>query len=393
MGVDALGRFQLKRVRPFRGLAVDVPTWEDAHGYHRDHQRLHHLALHRAGIVAGLEVVAFDPPDRSVVIHPGVGLDAEGNLIVVLERQRYHIESPRRGTVYVTIRFREIPADFVGESDTEQGQASRIQDGFMVEERHEAPRGEHIELARIAFDPERGAVINSRDRGHPKDNELDLRSRPVSGARPRGEVVIGMAQHAGSGCDRHEEGLCRFIAALHGSTLYAARFAGPLLLGDDLDGVDLVYLTGTGSFELPVASRQALGTFLARGGTVVGDGCHATGAAAAGEFGDAFVRLAASWGRKPVLVGRSHILLAQPYTFGSAPLGQDGGGVILEHDGVVCLTGDYGCTWEGWRNNAALPRAAIRDAHELGVNVIAYAAARKEQHRLQREPLTPRSRG
>ena len=41
---------QLRRVNPYPGLMIDADVWRDAHEYHRDVLRLHHLALHGWGI-------------------------------------------------------------------------------------------------------------------------------------------------------------------------------------------------------------------------------------------------------------------------------------------------------------------------------------------------------
>ncbi len=56
----------LRRMNPYRGLVVDVPTWVDAHDYHRAAQRMHSLSLHSPGVVAGLEVVSGgNSPDNT----------------------------------------------------------------------------------------------------------------------------------------------------------------------------------------------------------------------------------------------------------------------------------------------------------------------------------------
>ena len=70
--------FQLKRANPFPGLMIDVDTWQDAHNYHRDQQRLHIMAFHQTGILGGLEVNANNPPDLSVTIRPGMAIDPDG---------------------------------------------------------------------------------------------------------------------------------------------------------------------------------------------------------------------------------------------------------------------------------------------------------------------------
>ena len=80
--MDDITKKPLRRLNPYRGLILDVNTWSAAHDYHREQQRLHVLAMHSPGVVAGLDVVAWNPPDSSVVIYPGVALDLEGHTIM-----------------------------------------------------------------------------------------------------------------------------------------------------------------------------------------------------------------------------------------------------------------------------------------------------------------------
>ena len=103
-----LTKFPMRRLNPFKGLLIDVPTWASAHDYHRDQQRLHGMAAHGYGVVTGLEVLAFDPPDNSVVVCPGVALDPEGNAIVVPESQRFYMNTDEAGTARVIIRYSEV---------------------------------------------------------------------------------------------------------------------------------------------------------------------------------------------------------------------------------------------------------------------------------------------
>ena len=66
-----------QRLVPHEGMVVDVSTWNDAHNYHSVNQQRHNVSLHSAGIVAGLEVVAWDPPDNTAIVNPGIAVDAE----------------------------------------------------------------------------------------------------------------------------------------------------------------------------------------------------------------------------------------------------------------------------------------------------------------------------
>ena len=70
--------FPTRRIKPFDGMAVTAGVWGEAHDYHRRRLAAHELLWHGAGIVAGLEVVASDPPDSAVYISQGVALYAPG---------------------------------------------------------------------------------------------------------------------------------------------------------------------------------------------------------------------------------------------------------------------------------------------------------------------------
>ena len=111
MALDDVLKFSLKRVNPFQGLVIDADIWQDAHNYHRDQQRLHVLAFHEAGVVQGLRVSACSPPGLSVTIEPGLGIDPEGNVILVPEAQKYEVQTRQKGTVYLVIQFREVPSE------------------------------------------------------------------------------------------------------------------------------------------------------------------------------------------------------------------------------------------------------------------------------------------
>src|SRR5256885_7005295 len=95
---------QQRRLNPFDGLAIDVGAWRDAHDYHRAAQRLHTLGYHGFGIVYGLEVTAHDPADRTVIVHPGMAIDRDGNCIIVAEAQRFAIASREDTAVHLVIQ-------------------------------------------------------------------------------------------------------------------------------------------------------------------------------------------------------------------------------------------------------------------------------------------------
>src|SRR4030042_595062 len=155
-----IDKLTLKRVNPFQGLIIDDAIWRDSHEYHRNHQRLHSLAIHGPGIIAGLEVIASQSPDLSIIINPGIGIDPAGNTIIVAKPQSYQILTRDAGTIYITMQFREIPTGPY--QPPEGGQPTRILEAYRIQERNNLPDEPYLELARIDFDPANKAISNAR---------------------------------------------------------------------------------------------------------------------------------------------------------------------------------------------------------------------------------------
>src|SRR5579884_1632213 len=95
-----------RRVNPYPGLMIDPDVWRDAHEYHRDQLRLHHLALHGWGVVQGLDVSLVEGTENVLRIEPGIGIDPSGNFIIVSESQTYRLMTREAGTVYLVLQFR-----------------------------------------------------------------------------------------------------------------------------------------------------------------------------------------------------------------------------------------------------------------------------------------------
>ena len=223
MKLDDISKFQFKRVNPFQGLVIDVDTWHDAHNYHREQLRLHHLVLHQVGIVNGLQVTANNPADLSVIIHPGVAIDPEGNVIIVPQVQRYTLQTQQKGMIYLVIQFREIPSGPY--QPAQDGQPTRIIEGYRIQERDNLPEEPHLELARIELNPAESAIRNAENKETPVKNEINLKFRKevtkpsaetvsVEAAAkipeiiiPKQKVVIGYAMLDGTNNDLHLHGL------------------------------------------------------------------------------------------------------------------------------------------------------------------------------------------
>lgn len=390
---DNLGRFQLKKINPFQGLIIDADAWRDAHNYHRDHLRLHLLAFHQAGILEGLGVTAGSPPGMHMDVAPGIAVDPEGNVIVVPQAQRYRLQTQKPGVVYIVIQFREVACEPYQPPDG--GQPTRLLDAYRIQERDALPSEPYLELARIDFDPAAGPIRDAMAHVVPGKNALDSRFRKTcsavavekqppamqpetTGKPPMPKLVVGYCVLSGPDKALHRTGLQNLARKLGGQQGVAA-VVEDVAPGQDLSGCSLLYLTGTGRFDIDAGHQESLGRFLQAGGVIFGEGCSGGQAEASSravrDFGLAFNQLAGQLKRKLESVKRGHPLLSALHVFAEIPPGCESG-MLMEGGQMVYSGSDYGCAWQGGRDNGPLPREVIRASFEMGENIMAYARTR-----------------
>ncbi|HEY79314.1 MAG TPA: DUF4159 domain-containing protein [Dehalococcoidia bacterium] len=386
MALEDIIEFQLKRINPFQGLIIDADTWQDAHNYHRAQQRLHLLAFHSTGIIQGLEVTASSPPDLSVVIHPGIAVDSEGNIIIVPQKQRYQLQTRQKGIIYLVIQFREIPSGPY--QPAEAGQPTRILEAYRIQEREKLPAEPHLELARIDFDSTLEVIKDAESPSKPAKNEiiLSFRKQLTSAALDKTTtpaVVVSHSQetltvaHAVLGeasKDLHCAGLRNLVREVNRQNNLVVNLEENVTLDENIDRFSFIYLTGNGRFELAAEQQAALVSFLKSGGLIFGDGCSEEAGEARGakEFGLAFNQLASKLNCKLEVVQRGHSLLSALYLFSEVPQGAEPA-MLLEGGQMVCSGSDYGCAWHGGYQDKPLPRDIIRNSLEMGANITAYA--------------------
>ncbi len=406
---DNIKKFQLKRINPFQGLVIDADTWRDAHNYHRDQQRLHLLALHKVGIVEGFEVTANNPPDLSVTIHPGMAIDPEGNIIIVPQKQRYRLQTREKRIIYLVIQFREVPAEPY--QPPEGGQPTRILEAYKIEEREKLPAEPHLELARIDFDPAEEAIRDTKSRSKPGKNEINpgFRQEVTAAApqrvsatvaeptgspqetiapavaktpsRPQETITLGHAVLGGASKDLHSNGLQNLIREINRQDNFVANLEENISLDKDINRCIMIYLTGNSRFELSAEQQAVLSGFLQSGGVIFGEGCSKgqseVEAKGTKEFGLAFNQLASQLKCKLEIVQRGHPLLSTVHIFSEVPQGAEPSSMLLEGSHMVYSGSDYGCAWQGGRQDHPLSRDIIRSSFEMGANIIAYAQMAK----------------
>jgi hypothetical protein len=374
----------LRRLNPYRGLIVDVGTWSAAHDYHRAQHRLHTLSMHSPGVVAGLEVVSWNPPDSSMVIYPGVALDSEGHTIIVGEPQRFHLQVEEQGTAYLVIRYREVADELAETPGEEEAQARFTLEGYTFEERRQLPEEAHLELARVEVSGGGTPISDADHYLEPGPDQIDLRHRMISGPRPLGEVGIGVVplEATPDGVTRHLPGAMGLVRAINSTTGYRAEFKGPINLNQEIRDCDTLLVAGREAFTLTEAWESVLHDFLERGGVLLGEVCRADGQGAekAAPFSDAFKELAERLQRKLTPLTRGHDMFTAHHLFAEAPDGIDGPAQLLADSGIVFSDGDYGCLWDGGRPDRPAPRSSIRPSIELGINLGIYSFQRTHQH-------------
>ncbi len=400
-----LQKFQFKRINPFQGLVIDADTWQDAHNYHRNQQRLHVLAFHKTGIVSGLEVTANDPADMSVNISPGMAIDPEGNVILVSQKQRFRVQTQGKGLIYLTIQFREIPGEPYQPPDG--GQPTRIVEAYKVQERNALPSEPYVELARIEFDNSLGVIKDAGHRKNASTNEINLhyRERALTSAAPSSSVhvheevilpkdvvnrthesftpsetlSVGYLAFGEAGKGLHIRGLKNLLNTWNRKGNIPAMLQDEINLQKPLTNYNLIYLTGSGRFELTPEQLTTLGVFLKSGGIIFGDGCSDTSTGkdlkSSKEFGLAYNRYAGLLNCKLGIIQRSHPILSTEYIFTETPAGCEPG-MVLEGGGMIYSGSDYGCAWDGGHPNRPLTREVIRSAFEIGENILSFS--RKE---------------
>lgn len=399
MSLEDIIKFKLKRVNPFQGLVIDADTWRDAHNYHRDQQRLHLLTFHKTGIIEGLKVTASNPADLSVVIHPGIAVDSEGNVIIVPQAQRYQLQKRQKGVVYLVIQFSEVPAEPY--QPPEGGQPTRILEAYRIQEREKLPTEPYLELARIDVDPAEAVIKDAKTLSRPGKNEINLLHREEVASvelpkvppaapeitvaagetsHPRETITLGHAVLEGASKDLHATGLKNLIREITWRDNLTVDLEENIPLDKSINRCAVMYLTGNSRFTLTPEQQAALGTFLKSGGVILGEGCSEgegeAGAKGAKEFGLAFNQLAAQLKCKLEIVQRGHPLLSAVHIFAEVPQGA-AAGMLLEGNRMVYSGSDYGCAWQGGQSDTPLPRDIIRASFEMGTNIIAYAQMMK----------------
>ncbi len=382
-------KYRFLRVNPFRGLLVDENTWADAHDYHRNQMKVHLLSLHGIGIVQGLEVVASQPPDSNVFIRPGLAIDPEGRMLLLSEQRMVTIPPPAgSNTVLILLEFSERATQMQNVTEGGKPQAARILEECQVRVSPEPLPGT-IELARVNLDANNRQIRNPASTQQAGPNELDFSGRKLvsnrqgaeqagSGKSGRSTISVGVVRYGPPNSlewKRHSEGVRRLLRDTGTNTILDGNVLEGINLQDEqtVRGCKVLYMTGQSAFKLSVEEEQAIQRFLGRGGVLWCEPCrNGLPSGTADGFSHSFLDLATKLGRKPTQPKIGHPLFTSRYLFAAAPLAIEPKGVVLESNGLMISTGDYGCLWEGRGQEQAPPpaREVLRSAQEFGTNAL-----------------------
>lgn len=388
MKIDDFIKQPITGVNAFNELALDADIWTQAHEQHHRHRWMHQIAAHRPGIVYGLEVVITDP--KTVVVAPGVAVDDAGQTIVLSEPSAHTFKE--HGQFYLTLEFEEL-LDGKSKVPVSGGEKPfRLIEGRRVQLSKRLPNGAYIELARISRPPADNPIREAINPFDPGPDELNLLHRPT--AFPHCYADLGIAEISFAPLQGNDynawkpnrAGLVHFLREANGAGFHATLLNQARLTQETPTGAvasTLLYIAGKDGF-MPFSDAEIAGLsrHLGAGGTLMGEACGGSPG-----FAASFRELAARLGATLSPVGMGHPLLTAHHIFPGPPPGAQSEGDLLISDsvGVVLSTYDYGGAWQGLvPSDVTVARERIRQAHEFGRNVLAWAAQRQRRQELSR---------
>ena len=170
------------------------------------------------------------------------------------------------------------------------------------------------------------------------------------------------------------------IRNINATTEYRAEFAGQISLNQEIKDCDILLMAGQEEFTLAEAWEGSLRNYLGRGGIILGECCGVIEAKEESPFQRSFRDMADRLGRPLVPIGRKHPVFAAHHLFSGAPEGIDGPGAMFGEGGIIHSDGDYGCLWDGGRQDKSASRSAIRSGLELGVNLAIHSYQQTHAH-------------
>jgi hypothetical protein len=374
-------------IQPFNELPVDAEIWREAHEHHHQHRRLHAAIAHRAGILFGLEVLAWPGQVGGVIVAPGVGIDAAGQTVVLSKPIRFVLEE--RSQIHLILSFLRTEDENSVIRVRGGKQPYRLEEGRAVGPvaTRDLPRTAFLELARIERSSATAPVRDAANPFDPAIDELNLLHRPLAFPHCYVDAAVGELpyvprQAPPRAWKPNRAGLVNLLREASGRGFHL-DFLGPVNLraAEALRAPVLLYVAGDDGFQrLAQEEIDGLGTFLAEGGMIWAEATGDEG------FEAAFGELAGALGANLAPLPPGHPLLTAHHVFAAPPPGAREPGGLWGDDaaGVFFNTLDYGRLWHGNITPSADGRERIRAAQEWGMNIIAFAARRRRLRELSR---------
>ncbi len=357
-----------RRMRAVDGMAVTAAVWEEAHEYHRRYQQLAALLAVGPGVVTGLEVVASDPPDRTVYITPGVAVDREGNLIVITETIAYDIGARAEGLYRLLLHYSESRPTVTG---TDSDEPQFVKHEFELEARPISTPSDALELARFDLSGQGSAVTNPTNTTAPRNNDIDRRFRTTSGDKVVETAHVGVLYLGAHQEATHREGWQALARSINRGGALQVYIDEDVALAATLPPFTVLYLTAQQQFVLSSYELELIYSYWKNGGHLWIEPCHR--AMGRGGAATSFQDMIATFGFALTPITRTDARLHQPYLFAAPPQGYSETTETLRvGERLLYSPFDYGCLWQGERESSTPSRDAIRAAHELGENLLAF---------------------
>ncbi|AKG20484.1 hypothetical protein [Calothrix sp. 336/3] len=422
----------LQRLQVNDGLLLTAEGWRQAHDYHRQRQNIYYQSLHQSGIVWGLGVRTIAAPQevsseyrdgRWLEIQPGLAIDAQGNPIVVPEALVFRIgsELPKSGflTVYIVI-------DYV-DPDKLQFQNNRqfVCETFRINEKTSVPQNTEIELCRILLQPGDVELKIADDVFAPTVNEIDLRYRQQAQMRAIESVRIGYlspGQNDYTTAWSNLNYLAQSVRSLYPPMEGTAVVKVDLTAGLDKLDYDLLYVNYQNLLTLKETEIDIMRQYLQSGALLMveisaQDANTAELSTIRQELQQAIANLppnpAASFilqelqtelaaneaaiiellnhvslpirefaekvgisATRSEFISRNHPLHQQPFLFAQLPSVRNAPINIFNWGGILLVVGSLSTSWS--IDTLSLSREAIRNAQEMGINILHFAWQRRQ---------------
>lgn len=386
MPITTLIKTKITGIQPVSDLPIDEHVWREAHSQHTRHDRLHAGALHRPGIVYGLEVLIHPQHSDKLLVAPGLAIDDEGRVIIV---QSIGTPLPlnENGVWYIVATYSEVHDSSVTFESGGKKQTFRVVEQCQIKPEKSLPSGPYIELARVEIRAGAKGISYAVDPFDPGPNELNLLYRQTALPWCVADGAVSELSYTPkterANWKPNRPGIVALVreANVRGQHL---SFGGPARIKDlAASNTLLAYIAGDVAFE-PFNAEQAEGlrAFIQAGGVILGESLSEAG----GEFEKSFTALAGSVGAKLSPVTEKHAAMTSLFVFGGPPEGANAKGKVLssEDGSILFSTNNYGTAWRGIRpgKGGPLPREICRESLEFGLNLVAHAALRRREAEL-----------